>query len=119
MAVAARAARRGDLERPSVRVRGGQKERSDRNKLNKCVGHSRRAEQFIPQGVLLPDSGNDNRLQPRGLRSADAARYLGIRPTHSTSRRGRHRTQPASLVWRERPWMPSLTALVSQQTTTD
>jgi hypothetical protein len=101
MAVAARAARRGDLERPSVRVRGGQKERSDRNKLNKCVGHSRPAEQFIPQGVLLPDSANGNRLQPRGLRSADAARYLGIRPTHSTSRRGRHRTQPASLVWRE------------------
>ncbi|MEY9880455.1 helix-turn-helix transcriptional regulator [Bradyrhizobium sp. USDA 329] len=31
----------------------------------------------------MPNPANDNqRVQPRGLRRADAARYLGISPTH-------------------------------------
>ena len=30
----------------------------------------------------MPIPANDNRVQPRGLRRAAAARYLGISPTH-------------------------------------
>lgn len=30
----------------------------------------------------MPAPANDNRMQPRGLRRAAAARYLGISPTH-------------------------------------
>jgi hypothetical protein len=36
----------------------------------------------------LPNPANDNnRVQPRGLRRADAARYLGISPSYFDTRR--------------------------------
>lgn len=37
---------------------------------------------IFSRGTLLPVPANDNRVQPRGLRRAAAARYLGISPTH-------------------------------------
>ncbi len=46
------------------------------------AGEVRRAI-FLRGSTLLPIPSNDNhRLQPRGLRRADAARYLGISPSY-------------------------------------
>ncbi|MET4487022.1 hypothetical protein [Bradyrhizobium sp. LA7.1] len=35
----------------------------------------------------MPNPANDNRVQPRGLRRADAAAYLGISPSHFDGQR--------------------------------
>lgn len=49
-----------------------------------CVGEAGEVSRAILlRGALLPNPANDNqRVQPRGLRRADAARYLGISPAH-------------------------------------
>ncbi|MGY3473800.1 hypothetical protein [Bradyrhizobium ottawaense] len=49
-----------------------------------CVGSAGEVKQSIfSRGTLLPFPANDNqRVQPRGLRRAAAARYLGISSSH-------------------------------------
>lgn len=48
---------------------------------------ARFTEQLL-RGAILPIPANDNnRVQPRGLRRAEAARYLGISPSHFDTQR--------------------------------
>lgn len=45
-------------------------------------------QSIFSRGTLLPNPANDNlRVQPRGLRRADAARYLGMSPSHFDAQR--------------------------------
>jgi hypothetical protein len=50
-----------------------------------CVGHGRRGTHFLDIEGNMPSFANDNQrggIAPRGLRRVEAARYLGISPTH-------------------------------------